>query len=85
MTPGWTQLAVTPVPASRRASSYVKSTLANFDCAYAVSGAYRRWACRSSKSIAPLRSTCDATVTTRAGALATSRSRKRFVSRNGAR
>ena len=32
---GCTQSAVTPVPSSRRASSYVNSTLASFDCEYA--------------------------------------------------
>ena len=31
--PGWKQLAVTSLPASRRASSCVKRMLASFDCA----------------------------------------------------
>jgi hypothetical protein len=33
-TPGWSAKVVTPLPASRRASSFVKSTLASFDTEY---------------------------------------------------
>jgi hypothetical protein len=79
--PGQREFAVTRLPSSRRASSRVNRTFASFDDAYAAIPSYRRVACRSLKS-SPKTIQCNVelTVTTRAGALARSRSSKRVVS-----
>ncbi len=78
--PGQQQLAVTPVPPRRRASSIVNSTSSSFDFPYAAKAPPRPNAevsvrIVSGLTVQPMRCASDAVTTTRAGADATRRSR----------
>ena len=78
---------MTPVPASRRASSFVNSTLASFETEYSPSPPAEAVGRRSASQSMPLALWWArlATFTIRDGALCLSRSRSSSVNRNGPR